>query len=298
MKAELMDITFFKEYLASKGIKESSIYTYQMSLEHFLKTNPDIDEIEDYNRFLIDNTIKKRNYHYYYVLKKYIEWKIEDRKIRDKLLEGLVHPIIKQNIKRERKYLEKDKIYEMINYMQHEKHQILAWIQTETGVRAGDILTLKKGSIVSEVYENEAVVKLKIVGKGDKQIVVTIFNKDLQNVLLNYTNSHIGNDGEYYFLEDNLYHPCETFFMLVRNNYRRYWYDLKQACTSVGMDINDYATHDMRRSFARRIWNRTKDLVVLQKIMNHSDPRTTIRYLNQSGATNIDMYREMQKTNN
>jgi site-specific recombinase XerD len=77
-------------------------------------------------------------------------------------------------------------------------------------------------------------------------------------------------------------------------NYTHYWQDLKEAMQSCGVNFNDWATHDMRRAFARRAWSRYKDIHVLQGLLHHANPATTMRYLEQSGLANIDYHYDMQ----
>ena len=42
------------------------------------------------------------------------------------------------------------------------------------------------------------------------------------------------------------------------------------------------------------LWESWKDIQVLQNLLNHAEPTTTMRYLQQSGLKNIDYSREMQ----
>ena len=62
----------------------------------------------------------------------------------------------------------------------------------------------------------------------------------------------------------------------------------------LGIDVTAFATHDFRRCYARRVWTRYKDVHVLQELLNHVNPATTMRYLKQSGMQNIDYHKEMQ----
>jgi integrase len=303
LKGDITDSSLFKDWLREKYyLRESSIYTYYITVEDFLKRDPDLSNIEDYNKFLIEKTIKGRNYHYYSVIKRFVEWKLDDIKLRNEILENLVKPVMKQNIKRERKYIEEAKIYEMISHIKIRKHQIMAWIQHETGLRAGDILKLRKGTIINEVYEDKNVISLRVVGKRDKRIVATIFNEDLQTALLDFINGNVLPMYEdYYFLDyysrlkerKNKININNINGIMMRN-YRWYWEDMKIACNAVGLSFNDFATHDYRRCFARRVWEVTKDLPTLQRILNHSSIQTTMRYLEQSGMANIDIYKKMQ----
>jgi len=138
--------------------------------------------------------------------------------------------------------------------------------------------------------------KLALTAKRGKRNVPYIYDEVAQEIILNYTSTHDEGNG-YYFIElgkmKNRYGKVDNEFMMVKMNYHWFWSDLKNALESAGVDYEDFATHDFRRCFARRVWEKYKDLVILQNVLNHSDPKTTIRYLEQSGLKNIDVYKEM-----
>jgi len=300
MKAELFDISFFEEWLREKRrLSESSIFVYVRSVERFLAKDPDIHNLDDYNNFLIEVAIKKRCNHYYSALKAYIEFKITDGNIKNRIISGLIKPKERKDLARERKHLNEDKILEIINYLENDKNKIIALIQSITGVRAGDILRLKRGGIVPEEYQGKPVLRLNIIGKGGKRNPVFIHDEVIQGLIMDYIlNNH--NHDEYYFIELGRYknRPGSVGHehLLVRMNYNWYWADLKQALQTAGVSKDDFATHDYRRCFARRVWEKWKDVHKLQKALNHADPKVTMRYLEQSGLQNIDIHYEMQNS--
>lgn len=53
------------------------------------------------------------------------------------------------------------------------------------------------------------------------------------------------------------------------------WERLKEVGKRAGVD---FAPHDLRRTFASTLLDAGVDIVVVQKLMRHSDPRTTSRY--------------------
>ena len=203
MKANNMDLPLYEQWLKSKGrLASSSIYVYTKSVERFLVSNPDVDSLEDYNQFLIKVSVKKRCNHYYSAIKSFIEFKISDSNLRNRLVEGLIQPKEWGDYARERKYLEEDKILEVVNNLEREKHKVVALIQMITGVRAGDVLRLKEGSISNEEYKDQISIRMIVIGKGRKRNVVYIHNKIIQDIIWEYlgkrTKRHI--EG-YYFLE-------------------------------------------------------------------------------------------------
>jgi len=298
MKSHITDIPLFREWLKDrKFLADSSIYTYTKSLEHFLKSNPDIDKLEPYNDFLIQITIKKRTTHHFSVLKSYIEFKIDEASLKHKLIDGLVRPKIRNDLKQERAYLSEEELIKVINNIEDEKHQMIAVIQTFTGLRAGDIFRLKRQDIIPEVYKDEAVLKLVVLGKGQKRNVVYLHNKVIQEMLMGHLVKFKGFK-DYAFLKLGEHGTrlgnIESETSIARMNYLWYWQDIKQALQLCHFDKDTFSTHDFRRCFARRVWEKWKDIHILQRILRHSDPKVTMRYLDQSGLQNIDYHKEMQ----
>lgn len=298
MKSHIMDIPLFKIWLEeNRTLSNSSIYAYAICVGAFLKTNPDVESLQDYNDFLIKVMVKKRSSYYYSALRHYIDFKITDNSTKKKLMEGLIKPPPRHDFKRERKYLNDDQIIELINFLQEEKHRVVAIIQTLTGVRAGDIMKLKRGNIQVEDYNGKRALKLILIGKGNKRNVIYIHDETAQQLIIDYTSNNIG-EKDYYFLErgkmNNRPGDIGNDDILYRMNYQRYWVDLKQALNTAGIRREDFATHDFRRCFARRVWDKYKDIHKLQSLLNHNDPKVTLRYLEQSGLKNRDLHYEMQ----
>lgn len=289
-------IFLFEEYLREKrNLSESSIYRYRLIVERFLIEHSDILSVDEYNKFIINHAIKKRSVYAYSVLKAFIDCVAPDANTRARLKENLIVPENPKNIKHERKYLDEKELVEVINQMKSTRNKVIALIQHMTGVRAGDVLRIPRGNIIPEIYEGNNVLKLVIEGKGEKRNVIYVHDDLAQQIIIDYVIHNVNNTG-YYFIEDKSRSSDSSFYTrrLFDTNYQRYNRDLKEALYKCGHDINDFSTHDYRRCYARRVWTRYKDISVLQKLLHHSNPATTMRYLNQSGLQNIDYHKEMQ----
>jgi integrase len=298
---DLGDSIAFGDWLKTKGkLSESTIYGYVQAVNLFFIRNPNINNSEDYNQFLIECSIKKRSYLYYFALKLFIDYKIDDVNIKREIKSKLIKPVLHMDTLRERKHLSEDELYEVINNIKETKHKLIAIIQSLTGVRAGDIMKLRDGDVVPEDYNGESVLRLNIIGKGKKRNVVFLYDEMAQNFLIDYIVS-IDNDvtieGTYFIDVGKIQKGrgvTDYSFKLYSWNYIKYWMDLKFALEMAGVRRQDFATHDFRRCFARRVWEKFKDVYILQKMLNHSDPKVTLRYLNQSGLQNADYHRAMQ----
>jgi integrase len=302
MKAHITDLSLYRLWLGEKrNLSEGSVQVYCEAVECFLKGNPDIDSLEDYNNFIIEHAIKKRCYHYYSALKAFIEYKITDANTRSRITDNMIRAQVNNDIKMERKYLTEDEILEVINHIKEPKHKVIALIQCLTGVRVGDVLRLKRDNIMPEEYKGKPVLRINITGKGKKRNVIFIHDDVAQELIMDYI-THVFNHDDYYFIElgkmKNRKGDINSEYRLLRMNYSWFWTDLKEAMQSCGINFSEWSTHDFRRAFARRVWEKYKDIHVLQGLLHHANPTVTLRYLEQSGLKNVDYHYDMQMGNN
>jgi len=283
----------FEEWLQARNLSDSSVYVYVAAVKKFLMDHPDVESIDAYNNFIFEHSIKKRSNYFYDALKLFVRFHFDnDSKRMNVLLRNLLKP--KTNSpKKHVRYLDDDTREQIIKLLTNYKHRIIAKIQNSTGVRAGDILRLKRGSISYEAYNDETIVlRIDFDGKGGKHFIKWVFDKDIQIQIDLFMKANILNT-EYYFLERRIDERPDTLYKDFRNNYNHYLMDLKQALNTYGLEYEDWATHDFRRSFARNVWNKTKDPVLLKEMLNHEQFDTTLRYLRGSGLQVKDVYFEL-----
>jgi len=299
MKPDYTDIITFKEYLENKGLSDSSVYVYMSAIKKFINIQPNIDDINDYNNFLWQHTVEKRSYHYYDIIKNYIKFKITDRILKNSLLKNLHKPILKDPITI-RKYLPYDTRVQIINLLKNHKHKIMAKIQNETGVRAGDVLNLTRTDLSYETYEinkppySYVVLKLDFTTKGGKRKSKWVFNKPLQDdIRLFVANTFL--DNRFIFIDKELSNKDSDLTTIKRTNYHKYWEDLKNALATMGINKDDWATHDFRRALAQEVWQKHKDPLLLKSILDHKMFETTERYIRRSGLQDKDILSELHE---
>jgi len=56
------------------------------------------------------------------------------------------------------------------------------------------------------------------------------------------------------------------------------YYMIRDACKAAGLE-EKIGTHSMRKTFGYHHYQQFKDVVLLQKIFNHSSPQITLRYI-------------------
>lgn len=131
----------------------------------------------------------------------------------------------------------------------------------ESALRISDILRLNVSDVLNK---KEIVVKEKKTGKR-KSFPISI---DLRGFISDYVTSM------------NL-EKTDPLFLTQKNTRmsRIYaWNIIKRACRQAGIRAN-VGTHTLRKTFGYHHYQQYKDIVLLQKILNHSSPAITLRYI-------------------
>ena len=69
---------------------------------------------------------------------------------------------------------------------------------------------------------------------------------------------------------------------------------LTKACRRCGIDTSRVSTHSLRKSFVSRVYRASgNDLIATQRIVGHSNPSTTSRYLETDSARLDDLIRNL-----
>lgn len=297
----ITDASMYCEWLREKKqLSENSIRTYSASIQSFLIRKPNLSTVDDYNQYLIEKGIKGRCYHTYYAIKNFIDYKIGDKDLRRDIKSKLIKLKMRKDRVRMTKNLSDEEVLQVINCLKEERHRIIAIIQSLTGIRVGDVLRLKFEDIIPEDYDGHPVIKVNALAKGDKRNVVFIHDDIAQSLIINFIVKDNGAILENY--------PFMTYGGIARlssidnfinkryrYSYKMYYNDLMNSLILSGLGPKDFASHDFRRGFARKVWEKYKDIHILKNLMHHENVDTTIRYLQGSGLENIEYYREMQK---
>ena len=150
--------------------------------------------------------------------------------------------------------------------MKTKRNRVIFAFGINTGLRVSDILGLN-----IENVKNKSHVEIKEQKTGKYKRFP--LNKKLKELIKNY----IENDtNKLYSISDK-----EPLFIgkkhcrLDRSQVYRF---LNDACTKLGLEIN-IGTHTMRKTFGYHHYKQFKDIVLLQKILNHSSPFITLHYI-------------------
>ncbi|MBI2448903.1 tyrosine-type recombinase/integrase [Candidatus Pacearchaeota archaeon] len=158
--------------------------------------------------------------------------------------------------------LTQEEIKRMINVTSNIKHKLIIKLLYGCGLRVSELINLKK----EDINFNEDLIKINL-SKGRKDRFVKIPNS-IKNELASYinlTNSDIlfesANGGKL---------TTKTIQLLVKNSARK---------ANIKKHVHP---HTLRHSFATHLLEQGTDLRIIQKLLGHSDIKTTQIYLSVS----------------
>lgn len=157
---------------------------------------------------------------------------------------------------------DKEIVREIINCLKNdnERDSILFLIGIYTGLRIGDILKLK----VKDVREKST---LNIRDSKTKKINRLEFNSELKKAIEEYTKDKA--PGDYLIKSRNGYNKPISRGQAYKI--------LKKVANIFNMD--NIGIHSLRKTFGYHLYNLTRDIVQVQKALNHSSAAETRRYI-------------------
>lgn len=171
-------------------------------------------------------------------------------------MKNLVEPIKgKEQVKAVEKHLE--------GYSK--RNQLIFIFGINTGLRVSDILALDISDVKNRTYVE---IREKKTGKYKRFPLNEKLKKLIKEYLKEREKQYSISEGEPLFIGKK---HCR----LNRSQVYRF---LNEACKAVGLNIN-VGTHTMRKTFGYHHYKQFNDIALLQKILNHSSPSITLRYI-------------------
>lgn len=139
------------------------------------------------------------------------------------------------------------------------RNLIFFTIGTNCGLRISDILSLNVGDVKGRTHIS---ITEKKTGKYKKFPI----NAKLKPMFDEFTKGRRVDE--------------PLFLTTFKNRLERYaaYYIIRYACEKAGLH-EKVGTHTMRKTFGYHHYKKYKDVVMLQKIFNHSSPQITLRYI-------------------
>ena len=140
------------------------------------------------------------------------------------------------------------------------KRDLLLFVMgTNCGLRISDLLSLNVGDVRNKTH-------IQLVEKKTGKFRKFPINAKLKPMIADFVKGR--RDKEPLFLS-HWKHRLDrtTAYYLIRG-----------VCEKAGLQEN-IGTHSMRKTFGYHHYQKFKDVVILQKIFNHSSPQITLRYI-------------------
>ena len=142
---------------------------------------------------------------------------------------------------------------------QNKRDLLLFVLGTNCGLRISDILRLNVGDVRNRTH-------IQIIEKKTGKFKKFPINAKLKPMIDEFVKGR--RDKEPLFLS----------YWKHRLDRSTAYYMIKNACEEVGLE-EKIGTHSMRKTFGYHHYQQFKDIVILQKIFNHSSPQITLRYI-------------------
>lgn len=143
------------------------------------------------------------------------------------------------------------------------RNYIFCLIGFNTAFRAEDLLQLKVKTLKKGYYS--------IKERKTKKWQNFRMQNDLYKEILSFIERFNLNDSDYLFTRE-----CKGTYPLTRQAANKTI--LYPAAEGIKLK-QDFSVHSMRKTFAYQYYVRTGNLLTLMKMLNHSDPAVTLRYI-------------------
>lgn len=269
---------FCQEAEIIKNFRPSTIQFYVNSIKYFVKWSglKNLEEIntEKLRSFLYMGRIERKwtadtFMHHYKSLRAFLKWCVN----RGYLNLNPILPIEKPRLEKKLpKRITKQEAQMVLEYSFNRKwayrferyrNRAVIAMMIYSGLRAGEIMNLK----LNDVDLKNNVISVN-QGKGGKDRIVPIC-LPLQRVLLEYLKDR-----------DRLNRTCTNFFVSRRGDFPFTYNGLKKVIEILKKETGvNFSAHRLRHTFATLMLEGGCDLFSLQKMMGHSDIKTTTIYL-------------------
>jgi len=246
----------FRRELEIRNFSRQTIKSYVFAVEKFLEFSEDRGLNENAVKDYIQIILKKQN----------------PSTVSQNLsaIEFFFSKVLNQNIKIPHPKRNKpipvvltiEEIKKLIEVTQNIKHKLIIKILYGCGLRVSEVINLKK----EDIDFNEGLIKIKLAkGRKDRFVNIPV---SLKKELENYCS--LNN-------EENLF-PSSRGGKLTTATIRKI---IKNSRRKAGIK-KDIHPHSLRHSFATHLLESGTDLRIIQKLLGHSDIKTTQIYLSVS----------------
>lgn len=155
----------------------------------------------------------------------------------------------------------KDEIKKVEKILAHQSQRdlVLFTLGINSGLRISDILALNVGDVRMKTY-------IQLVEKKTGKTKKIPINAKLKPMFDTFTSKRDYDEPLFLTAFNNRLNRIAAYTII------------KDACASAGIEAH-IGTHTMRKTFGYHHYKKFRDLALLQKIFNHSNPQVTLRYI-------------------
>jgi integrase/recombinase XerD len=246
----------------------STIKKYRSVVRHFLLQCHMEFNLKTINAWIATQNRNKSTYIYKYALQHFLN-SIGKKNLGDQLVSAKKKPRMKVF-----NYIPKDRLEKIINSLEGDFKRI-AFLQFKTGARISTILTLRAENIDFNISPDFVYIKTgigKSLSKRSKEVTLRL-SKKYEPLFRSWIPKHWG----FIFLHDAEKLTDEELLAKVENVRRQY--DDKLAEAGKWHNVDGFSSHYLRHLYADYYLKAGGDPIYLQKLMGHSDIKTTMGYV-------------------
>ncbi len=154
-----------------------------------------------------------------------------------------------------------DKLKEVEQFLEKQNYRnlLLFSIGINSGLRISDILNLNVKDVKNKSY-------IQLKEKKTHKFKKFPLNSKLKKMISKYTEGKSLDEPLFLTVFNNRMDRVSAYKIIT------------SACKKVNIEEN-IGTHTLRKTFGYHFYRRFKDIAMLQKILNHSSPEITLRYI-------------------
>lgn len=191
-------------------------------------------------------------------------WMVEEDIIRKNPVKSVPMPK-GQSQRSDKKVISSKAFRKMLSKCQSLKMKTLLMFIYYTGVRAEETVMLRIDNV--NLSENYVFIPFSKTALGNRRIQI---HRDLRVILMAYIEKWYDMD-----LSERWLFPNKRGKQLKYRSLLNWIQNVQYG------DKVKYACHDFRRAFATRVYESTKDIYLLQRLLGHSNISTTERYIKE-----------------
>jgi len=150
--------------------------------------------------------------------------------------------------------LNTEEVIEILENIPQNDVRFALWLEALMGFRISDTMTLTK----EKLKYNNIMLKEKKTGKENRRELTAEQREEILDYMLKY--------------DIKFDSSIETFS-------RKCQRAIKSACEKIGLDSSNISTHSFRKYYATTVYSDSKDILLVSKLLNHSNVAITQRYL-------------------